>query len=220
MCRWAEPGGECSIWFLHRTAARCPPVTPRAWLTVILPHRITHVGIKYQPVFTHSLQFSSLGACHTPPGRIVTNTTTGAQAPATYIKQFMNSVSRGNKQNSAPRRFASLPPAISAIHSSSFPDSYLLSFFWHQKLEFQTLPSQAPLMLQPTLLLPLRRHPSFPKTSIQTTLFKAGKPYPKSLALVWIWRMKICHIHTQKARKIHGSQRNKKSQSSYNYSCR
>lgn len=84
---------------------------------------------EYQPVFSHSLQFSSLGACHTPPGHIVTNTTTGAQAPATYIKQFMNSVLRGNKQNSAPRCFTSLPPAVSAIHSSSFPDSYLLSYF-------------------------------------------------------------------------------------------
>lgn len=207
------------------------PVTPRAWLTIILPHRmtqITHMGIKYKPVFTHSLQFSFLRACYNPsasphaawpPGSIVTNTTTGAQAPATYIKQFMNSKSGGNTQNSAPRCSASLPPAISVIHSSSFPDSYLLSYFWCQKLEFQTIPSQALLILQPTLLLPLRRHPSFPKTSIQTTLFKGGKLYPKSLALIWIWRMKICHIHTEKARKIHGSQRDK-SQSSYNYSCR
>lgn len=101
------------------------PVTPRAWLTIILPHRmtqITHVGIKYKPVFTHSLQFSFLRACYNPsasphaarpPGSIVTNTTTGAQAPATYIKQFMNSKSGGNTQNSAPRCSASLPPAIS-----------------------------------------------------------------------------------------------------------
>lgn len=147
-----------------------PTCPPRAWLTIILPHRmtwITHVGIKCKPVFTESLQFSSLGPCYNPsasphaaqpPGSIVTNTITGAQAPATYINsswtpdEFMM-----NMQNSVPRCSTSLPPTISIIHSSSFLDSYLLSYFWCQKLEFQTLPSQASLILQSTLLLPLRQ---------------------------------------------------------------
>lgn len=100
----------------------------------------------------------------------------------------------------------SLPPAISVIHSSSFPHSYLL--IWHQKLGFQTLPSQAPLILQPTLLLPLRRHPSFPKTSIQTTLFKGDKLYPNM------------PYPSPKNKEKYMGHREKSSQSSYNYSCR
>lgn len=175
--------------------------------------QIAQVGVKCKSVFTHSLQFSSQGACYNPSASphaawclgSITNTATGAQAPATCTEQFMNSKSGGNTQNSAPRCSALVPPAFSVIHSCSFPHSYLLTYFWCQNLGFQTLPSQAPLTLQPVLFLFLRRHPSFHKTSLQTTLFKGDKLYPKSLTLIWIWRIKICHIHTQKARKIHGS---------------
>lgn len=82
--------------------------------------QITQAGIEYKPVFTHSLQFGSQGACTTlllppraarPLGSIVTNTTTGgAQAPATSIEQFMNSPSQEETQNSAPYR--SLQPSV------------------------------------------------------------------------------------------------------------
>lgn len=81
----------------------------------------------------------------------------------------------------------SSPPAMSVSHSRLPPQtaaSVHFCYFWFQKLGFQTLPSQAPLILQPVLLLPVGRHPTvLPKLAFRQHCLQERSYSPKP----WLW---------------------------------
>lgn len=76
---------------------------------------------------------------------------------------------------------------MSVTHSPPPPQTAALVHlccFWFEKLGFQTLPSQAPLTLQPTLLLPTGRHPTvLPKPAFRQHCSQEISYSPKA----WLW---------------------------------